>query len=67
MATHVVELVIKRFYKVYVEDPDNSMTKEQAEAKAKELAIDDESNLQLSDGIEIEADDIEWCDYQYDI
>ncbi len=67
MATHVVELWIKRLYKVYVEDPDNSMTNEQAEAKAKEMALEDDDNLSIVDDFEMEEQDIVYADYQYDL
>lgn len=67
MATHVAELWIKRLYKVYVEDPDNSMTNEQAEAKAKEMALEDDNNLSIVDDFEMEEQDIVYADYQYDL
>ena len=67
MATHVVELWIKRLYKVYVEDPANSMTNEQAEAKAKEMALEDDNNLSIVDDFEMEEQDIVYADYQYDL
>ena len=65
--THVVELVIKRFYRVYVEDVDNSMTEAQIIENAKRQAVEDELNLTPSDGMDIEPDDIVAAEYQDDI
>lgn len=65
--THVIELEIKRFYTVYVEDEDGNMTEEGMIQEAKRQAVDDENNLTLTDGMEIEMDDIVWAEYQYDI
>lgn len=65
--THIVELVIKRFYRVYVEDEDNSMTEAQIIENAKRQAVEDENNLTPSDGMDIEPDDIVAAEYQDDI
>ena len=65
--THVVELVIKRFYRVYVEDPDNSMSEDEMKTEAIRQAIDSENNLTLSEEMEIEEQDIVYSEYQYDI
>ena len=68
MATHVVELWISRPYKVYVEDPENSMTDEQAEQKAKQMALEDENNISpLDEDLGIEEQDIVQAIYQYDL
>lgn len=65
--THSVELVIKRFYRVYVEDENNSMTEAEIIEAAKRQAVEDENNLTLSEDMEIEPEDIVDADYQYDI
>jgi len=68
MATHVVELWISRPYKVYVEDPDNSMTDAQAEEKAKQMALEDEANITSQDEDRgIEEQDIVQAVCQYDL
>lgn len=65
---HVVELAVKRFYKVYVPDADGSMTEDQIVEAAKRMALEDQNNLtediELSD---IEPDDILGADYEYDV
>lgn len=66
MAIHAVELVIKRAYKVYIEDPDDAMSEEEIEAKARQMAIDDESNIILSDDLCIEEQDIVGVMNRYD-
>lgn len=63
----VVEAAITRFYKVYVEDEKADMTDEQILAKAKEMILEDENNFELSDELEIEADDIVSLNYLYDL
>lgn len=65
--THAVELIIKRFYRVYVEDEDDSMTEAQIIDAAKRQAVESEDNLSLSEEMEIEPDDIVAAEYQYDI
>lgn len=64
---HVVEAVIKRFYKVYVEDEDSSMTNEQILAKAKEMILDDQDNIDLDIELDIEDHDIVSLAHQYDL
>ena len=65
--SHVVEMRVSMLYKVYVDDPDDSMTKRQIINKAKEMAIEDTANLGDVDGFEIEPQDILSVQYLYDI
>lgn len=67
MATHVVELVIQRFYRVYVDDKDDSMTNEQAVEKAKQMAVESEDNLSEDLDLDIEPEDITHAFWEYDI
>lgn len=67
MATHLVELAIRRFYRVYVEDDSDSMTESQLLRKAKEMALESEDNLDLDTEIDIEEHDILDGYYEYDI
>jgi len=67
MTVHVVELVIKRAYKVYIEDPNDSMSEEEIEAKAKQMALEDEDNIILSDELDIEEQDIVGVMNRYDL
>lgn len=64
---HVVELWIKRPYKVYIKDADRSMTDTQIMAAAIAQAIDSDKNLTLCDDMDIEGEDILSVEYQYDL
>lgn len=63
----VVEVAIRRFYRVFVEDENSDMTDEQITTKAKEMILDDESNLDLDQEIEIEEQDILHLFHHHDI
>lgn len=65
---HVVEAVIIRYYKVYVQDENESMAKDQALAAAKEMILEgQDESLVLDDGLEIESDDIISMQYSYEV
>ena len=68
MATHAVELVVKRFYKVYVEDENGSMTNEEIEAIARQQLLDDDNPDSSLDAEmnEIEPQDIITAQWEYD-
>lgn len=66
MTTRVVELAIRRFYRVYIEDDTDSMTVKETIDKAKEMALDSEDNLSLDEEIDIEEHDILDGYYEYD-
>lgn len=63
----VVEAVIKRFYKVYVDDENEDMTNEQILAKAKEMILEDENNFEVDPELEVEEQDILYVSCQYDL
>lgn len=65
---HVVEAVIIRYYKVYVQDENESMAKDQALAAAKEMILEgQDESLVLDDELEIESDDIISMQYSYEV
>lgn len=61
---HVVELEIRRFYRVYVECEEGTRTKE-IEDMAREIALQDEQNLELDEELGIEPHDILGAHYEY--
>lgn len=61
----VVSAVVERFYKVYVEDENDDMTDTQILAKAKEMILENE--MDLDDELDIESDDIRHMEYLYDL
>lgn len=61
----VVSTVVERFYKVYVEDENDDMTDTQILAKAKEMILENE--MDLDDELDIEPDDIRHMEYLYDL
>lgn len=65
---HVVELAIKRFFKVYVADEEGNMTEPEIIEAAKKMALDSIENivedLELT---EVEMDDILDAEYEYDV
>lgn len=65
MTTHVIELEIRRYYKVYIDDPDCSSTDGELIERAKALALENENNLQLDPEMDIEPDDILCANYGY--
>lgn len=67
MATHVIELAIRRYYRVYVDDETNSMTNDQLVEKAKEMAIDSDDNMELDMEMDVEESDIEEAFYEYEL
>lgn len=66
MVVHAVELIIKRAYKVYIEDPNDSMSEDEIEAKAKQMVLEDEDNIILSNELDIEEQDIVGIMNRYD-
>ncbi len=67
MVTHVIEVEVKKFYKVYVEDETNEMTNEQAEAAArKQIEEYGEDAMCEDEEMEFEMDDIISARYAYD-
>lgn len=64
--THAVEVGIVRYYKVYVDDPDDEMTTEEIERLARGLAAD-EDELTPDPEIGIAREDVVSVKYQYDI
>ena len=67
MTTHVIEVEVRRFYKVYVDDENDTMTKAEAEQQAmkqlKESGMDALSpDLELEN--DFEMDDV--LDFSYD-
>lgn len=67
MATHLIELVIKRFYRVYVEDETNSMTDEELTEKAKEMALESDDNMEMDYDMGLESSDIMEAFYEYEL
>ena len=67
MSTHVVELKIAVFKRVYVDDEHESMTEEQIIEKAKKMALEDESCLSDDPELSLEESDILGADYEYEL
>ena len=69
MTTHVIEVAIRRFYKVYVEDENDTMTS--AEAKQQAIKqIEEDGEAALTEDIElneVEPQDILALRYDYPI
>lgn len=63
--THAVQVCMKRYYNVYVEDDGNEMTNEQIEQKAREMALEDDNLVELC--IDYEEQDVVSTDYLYDL
>lgn len=63
--THAVNMEIRRFYRVYVQDNGCSMTDDEIVEMAKKLVLDDESVLQEDEELEIEPHDILCASYGY--
>lgn len=64
--THVVELEIRRFYRVYIEDETDSMTDDEIAAKAKEEVLEHQDAVLTEDpDLEIEPQDILNANYEY--
>lgn len=59
---HAVSIVMERYYKVYVEDKDNSMTREQIEAEAKKSILD-AAELYEVDDFDYQEEDIKSVSY----
>lgn len=66
--THVVELEIRRFYRVYVEDPAGNMSTEELTEAAKRMAVEDWHNAELDSELTgIEEGDILSAHYEYEL
>lgn len=64
--THVVELEIRRFYRVYIEDETDSMTDDEIAAKAKEEVLEHQDAVLTEDpDLEIEEQDILNVNHEY--
>ena len=64
--THAVNVAIIRYYKVYVEDEECSMTDVEVEQKAREMILDEQDDALCEDEeLEIEHDDIVSMQYGY--
>lgn len=64
--THVVELEIRRFYRVCIEDETDSMTDDEIVAKAKEEVLEHQDAVLTEDpDLEIEPHDILNANYEY--
>lgn len=64
--THAVNVAIIRYYKVYVEDEECSMTDVEVEQKAREMILDEQDDALCEDEeLEIEPDDIISMQYGY--
>ena len=64
--THVVTVEIRRFYRVYVEDENNSLTGSEITDKAKEEVLEHQDAVLTDDlDLEIEPQDILHVDYEY--
>ena len=64
--THAVNVAIIRYYKVYVEDEECSMTDVEVEQKAREMILEEQDNALCEDEeLEIEPDDIVSMQYGY--
>lgn len=69
MTTHVIEVEVRRFYKVYVEDENNVLSEKQAEQLARKQ-IEEDGQAALSEDIElneVEQQDILALYYDYPI
>lgn len=69
MTTHVIEAVIRRFYKVYVEDENDTMTSAEAKQQARKQ-IEEDGEAALTEDIElneVEPQDILALHYSYPI
>lgn len=64
---HVVELEIRRFYKVYVEDATNEMTNAEAVQRARKMATEDFDRLDEDEALYVEAQDIVSANKIYEI
>lgn len=57
--THAINAAIIRYYRVYVEDEECSMTDAEVEQKAREMILEEQDNVLYEDEkLEIEPDDI---------
>lgn len=64
--THAVNVAIVRYYKVYVEDEECSMTDAEVEQKVREMILDEQDDVLCEDEeLEIEPDDIVFVRYGY--
>lgn len=64
--THVVTVEIRRFYRVYVEDENNSLTGSEITDKAKEEVLEHQDAVLTDDpDLEIEPQDILHVEYEY--
>ena len=64
--THVVNVAIIRYYRVYVEDEECSMTDVEVEQKAREMILEEQNGALCKDEeLEIEPDDIVFVRYGY--
>ena len=64
--THVIELEIRRFYRVYVEDENDSLTGSEITDKAKEEVLEHQDAVLTEDpDLEIELHDILNASYEY--
>lgn len=64
--THAVNVAIIRYYRVYVEDEECSMTDVEVEQKAREMILDEQDDALCEDEeLEIEPDDIVSMQYGY--
>ena len=64
--THVVELEIRRFYRVYVEDGNDAMNNYDIVAKAKEEVLEHQDAVLTEDpDLEIDMQDILNANYEY--
>lgn len=52
MTTHVIEAVIRRFYKVYVEDENDTMTSAEAKQQARKQ-IEEDGEAAITEDIEL--------------
>lgn len=69
MTTHVIEVEVRRFYKVYVEDENDVLSEKEAEQLAREQ-IEADGEAALSEDIElneVEKQDILALYYDYPI
>ena len=64
--THAVNVAIIRYYRVYVEDEECSMTDAEVEQKVRETILDEQDDALCEDEeMEIEPDDIVSMQYGY--
>lgn len=64
--THAINAAIIRYYRVYVEDEECSMTDAEVEQKAREMILEEQDNVLCEDEeLEIELDDIISMQYGY--